>query len=55
MLSGYIPGASALTVVGEEVRKLRDRARAANSQENVVYLLDRESRLIAGHAAPHQD
>ncbi|KAJ9121592.1 hypothetical protein QFC22_002211 [Naganishia vaughanmartiniae] len=43
---GYIPGASALTVVGDEVRKLRDRARAGNSQEDVVYLLDREPRLI---------
>ncbi|KAJ9096079.1 hypothetical protein QFC21_005444 [Naganishia friedmannii] len=40
VLTGYIPGASALTVVGNEVRKLRDRARAGNSQEDVVYLLD---------------
>ncbi|KAJ9111693.1 hypothetical protein QFC19_001052 [Naganishia cerealis] len=40
VLTGYIPGASALTVVGDEVRKLRDRARAGNPQEDVVYLLD---------------
>jgi hypothetical protein len=40
---GYIPGASALSVVGDEVRKLKDRAQSGSYQEEVIYLLDRES------------
>lgn len=42
---GYIPGASALTVVGDEVRKLKERAESAKYKEDVVYLLDRERNL----------
>lgn len=44
---GYIPGASALTVVGDEVRKLKERAESAKYKEDVVYLLDRECNLPA--------
>lgn len=41
--AGYIPGASALTVVGDEVRKLKDRAQSEPYKEDVVYLLDRKN------------
>ncbi|GHJ87807.1 hypothetical protein NliqN6_4209 [Naganishia liquefaciens] len=40
VLTGYIPGASALSVVGDEVRKLKDRAQSGSYQEEVIYLLD---------------
>lgn len=45
--SGYIPGASALSVVGEEVRKLKDRAQSGCYQEEVIYLLDRKPRFTS--------
>lgn len=45
-LLGYIPGASALSVVGDEVRKLKDRAESAKYKEDVVYLLDRKTISI---------
>lgn len=45
--SGYIPGASALTVVGDEVRKLKDRAKSGNYQEEVIYLLDRKISFLS--------
>lgn len=34
-----------MTVVGDEVRKLKDRAESAKYKEDVVYLLDRERNL----------
>lgn len=36
VLSGYIPGAEALAVVGRELRRLK------KADQRVVYLLDRE-------------
>ena len=48
LLTGYIPGASALKVVDKEIRKVRKREREENllggnvGNEEVVYLLDRE-------------
>ncbi len=52
LLTGYIPGASALKVVEEEVRRVRKREREENvltgraGDEEVVYLLDREFGTI---------
>jgi hypothetical protein len=44
MTIGYIPGAPALHAVGREIEKLKRRAKAQG--EDVLYLLDRESRLV---------
>jgi hypothetical protein len=44
MTIGYIPGAPALQAVGREIEKLKRRAKAQG--EDVLYLLDRESRLV---------
>jgi triphosphoribosyl-dephospho-CoA synthetase len=43
--TGYIPGAEALEVVGQQVRDVIRQAKERGvAAEEIVYLLDRESR-----------